>query len=345
MLRQFPFNWSPIQKGTEAYPLSELESKAQADFILTHPNIGVLIAFHSAGDAILKPVPSPPADGYSSQDLYLYDVIGNMGTEYNGYPVLDARQWSFERRGARGGFTDWAYNHVGGFCYLVEMWDIFRAAGAIIPPEKKGTFYENISEDDEIKLLQWIDREFDGDGFAMWNTFNHPDLGAVEIGGWDLKWTRHNPPRHYFLPELSSNVPFILELMGTLPRVIVDDVKIDKLDESTVRVKAVIKNDGYLPSYVTEKALEIGMAKPVRAWLEIEQGEIVGSNEIEIGHLDGRSTHGDIQGRTGYNIYWHPLPRFEKKVEWVVSSLNRTIEGQILAGTPRAGFYRKSIES
>ncbi len=334
--RNYPYKWSPNRKGSGPYPISEPETRAQVDFILGHPNIAAMLAFHTAEGAILKPVPSPPAQqGESEHDLHLFDVLAKFGERHTGYPELPARSFS---PNAGGTFPQWAYEHLGQLSYLVEMWDVARAAGINIPREKRGQFYESIAEDDEAQMLRWLDTEFDGEGFVNWEPYDHPDLGAVEIGGWKLKFTRQNPPLPYLLSELRKNIPFILQIMGALPRVQIVRTEVCNIDENSVRVRAVVRNCGYLSTYLTEKALEVDAARAVRVRLDVDEGIIVGSPTVEIGHLEGRSVHGDTEGRRGYNIYGNPLPRFEQIVEWTVRGVDsRRLTGRVTAGTPRAG--------
>ncbi|MEX2356369.1 MAG: hypothetical protein WD535_04955 [Thermaerobacterales bacterium] len=99
-----------------------------------------------------------------------------------------------------------------------EMWDIAAAAGITIPPEEIGPYYDHISEEDQIRMLHWLDETCNGEGFVRWKPVEHPELGQVEIGGWRLKFTRQNPPQHFLLHEIERNVPFILEMMGSLPQ-------------------------------------------------------------------------------------------------------------------------------
>ena len=54
--RNYPMNWDveAKQSGAGPYPLSEPESKAVADFIITHPNISFVSTLHTTGGALLR---------------------------------------------------------------------------------------------------------------------------------------------------------------------------------------------------------------------------------------------------------------------------------------------------
>ena len=45
-------------------------------------------------------------------------------------------------------------------------------------------FREHPLEDD-LKLLRWSDEQLAGKGYIDWYPFEHPQLGPVEIGGWN----------------------------------------------------------------------------------------------------------------------------------------------------------------
>ncbi len=338
--RHFPKGWSPTQEGASDIPISEPETKAQVGFILDHPNIASMVVFHTAAGMILGPVPKAPAEGFPEADLHVFARLTERAEQHTGYPALQAHDFMSD---ISGNFLDWSYHHLGYVCFLIEMWNIADAAGVEIPPDLFGKFYVNIPEDAEIQMLQWLDREFDGEGFSDWAHFDHPELGPVEIGGWQLKFTRQNPPLPYLEEELKRNLPFVLEMMGALPRVSFGKTRITPLGDDAVRVQVQVQNAGYLPTHVTQQALDAGKAEPVRVTFDTTLGEVIGHCERDMGHLDGRSTHGDQQGRIGYNIYGNPVAEFERVAEWTVRLQDGKFEGEICAGTPRAGRTQMSI--
>lgn len=341
--RQFPCNWSPKHKGAGPYPLSEPETRAQAEFIMAHPNIACMLAFHTAEGVILKPAPDPGTPGFHEDDLHILNVLAGFGSKYTGYPALPTADWA-QGHQSHGTFPDWAYTHMGAIAFLVEMWDIAAAAGFEIPRAERGRFYESIPEDAEIRMLQWLDGECSGKGFVPWKSFEHPDLGLVEIGGWCLKFTRQNPPERYLLQELEKNYPFILEMAGSLPKVVVENIHVTELGPDAVLVQAAIANAGYLPTYVTRQALVMERDKGVTARLEVEGGYVAsGTIEQAVGHLEGRSAHGDNLGRRGYNIYGNPQPDSQRIISWSVKFTSSSPQIAVVAGTPRAGWDRVPV--
>ena len=66
------------------------------------------------------------------------------------------------------------------------------------------------------------------------------------------------------------------------------DVKTISLGDRLVRVTAVIQNDGFLPTNVTQKAVEHRIAKPVEVRLDLDKAELIAGRErTDVGHIDG----------------------------------------------------------
>ena len=51
--------------------------------------------------------------------------------------------------------------------------------------------------EDDLKLLRWNDEKLDGKGYVDWYPFDHPQLGQVELGGWDVMYCWGNVPPQF----------------------------------------------------------------------------------------------------------------------------------------------------
>lgn len=156
-----------------------------------------------------------------------------------------------------------------------------------------------------------------------WRPFDHPQLGAVEIGGVDEKWCFQNPPPDLLEAEVTRNTEFALVLLGALPVVKVATASAVGLGGGQHLVVLVLHNEGFLPSNGSGKAL---LAKAIRAKavcrLHLGPGLTMtkGLTTTEFDHLAGRS-----RGHSAAN----PVPsRFttaasnphEARLEWVVKA-------------------------
>jgi murein tripeptide amidase MpaA len=172
--------------------------------------------------------------------------------------------------------------------FTVELWDRLGRAG-VERKEYHSTNDPERKEEMELKLLEWSDRELAGRGFAPWTKFDHPQLGEVELGGWDPKFVLQNPPPKFLEQECHKNTMFNLRHAASLPRTVVEKLTIQSTEAKTYTITAVVGNHGYLPTNTTNKAKEAAAVKPDRARLKLPKNVELLSGELEeeIGFLDG----------------------------------------------------------
>jgi hypothetical protein len=154
----------------------------------------------------------------------------------------------------------------------------------------------------EAERFRWNDEELNGEGFSDWTRFDHPQLGMVEVGGWRTRFTRQNPPPHLLEDEIIQYVPWMLWLAEVSPRVVIRDVEVTPVGSDDVfKVSVTVENEGYLPTNITQRALDAEVAVPVRAIVRLTNAEIVsGSSRTDIGHLPGlRDTQRGGAGTAG----------------------------------------------
>jgi hypothetical protein len=90
------------------------------------------------------------------------------------------------------------------------------------------------------------------------------------------------------------------------------------LGNGVYRVKAVVQNEGWMSTNLTQQAIDLGIAKPVSVKVGLPQGaELLSGREVtDVGHLEGKwATSGGMFGAR---------PAADRKtLEWLV----RTPEG------------------
>jgi hypothetical protein len=318
--RQFPANWAPEsdQYGAGLYPGSEPESRAMIDFILAHPNICGMNSFHTHGCVHLRPSTTKYDHEMSPRDLTLFKDLGAVGTRITGYPVISTFQdfTPDKTKARRGSLKDWTFEEMGIPIFATELWDIEKAAGI-----EKVAFYNLRPRDEDtlVRMVQWAWDNHGEKGWRDWQPFNHPQLGPVEIGGLAEIWVFRNPPGHLLEQICHTNTLFCLEHAAASPRIRVRRSHAEKIgaapDGSNLyKIHAVIGNDGYLPSHLTDRAVEKKVAQTVRANLNLEHAELLmGEAVADIGHLAGRN---------GRKYQWSPWgekwQRTARPVEWLV---------------------------
>lgn len=290
--RNFPADWSPywVQGGAGAYPLSEPETKALADFLIAHPNIHGSQHFHTFSGAILHPPTSQPIADIAELDRNIFKLIGKMGEEETGYPAISIYDdFAYDKKKAlKGGLIDYVYEQLGMIPYATELWSLAKHAG--IEVKDFIGFFRDRPDEYDVAMLKVLDDEVEGEGYKEWTPFEHPQLGPVEIGGWYHTFTWQNPPGPLLEGVTTGNAKFVLRAMFTAPILAIRDVEVESLGADLYKLKALIQNEGFLPTYVTEQARKVGVTKPVKVEINLgENGEMVsGKPETEIGHLTGR---------------------------------------------------------
>lgn len=326
--RNWPARWEPHpeQRGAGPYPLSEPETRAVADYILSRPNIGGMQSYHTTSGVILRPLTHGPDDDMHPMDLAAYEAIGAAGERLTGYPCVSIYHDFTKGRPIRGGFVDWTYEHLGASVFSTELWDALARAGA-----PRVTLHADWA-DAGLKLLRWNDEELGGEGFIDWTPFHHPQLGPVEIGGWDTMFVLKNPPKRLLAEESKKNMLFTLAHAESLPRLAITDTAAERLGGGLYRLSAVVRNMGYLPTYVTEQAKKAHRARPVTVSLQLPAGFrlLQGPDGETIGHLGGR-IHGD------HYIFSAPAPfQKERKLRWIVAAASEAVGGAGQAGPGQA---------
>lgn len=289
MNRNFPTNWSPQEYGGGVHPLSEPEAHGMAKVILDHPNICGMCAYHTHGGIILRPSMTRPDSAMSARDINLYKEIGKVGTALTGYPTISIYEEFTPDKSVvrRGGLMDWTYEEMGIISFGTELWDIERAAG--VPKEGYYNLYPR-NEDVQQRVYDYVKKHMAERGWRDWKHFDHPQLGAIEIGGMVNIWTYRNPPGELLEEICRQNVLFNLKHAAAAPQIKIDDVTVTHLGAGLYKVRSIVANHGYLPTNLSDVAIANKVAKTVTASIEVEGGELVMNPEcIDLGHLAGRN--------------------------------------------------------
>jgi hypothetical protein len=217
--RNFPSLWRQEfeQLGAGPYPTSEPEVRAMVDFCSTHPNIGAAISFHTHSGVILRPMGTTSDDDMTPEDLWMIKRLSDIGTRLTGYPSVSAfHDFKYHPKEMITGTQDWLYEHQGALCWTVEIWAPNKEAG--IDNYDWIHWYRDHPPEDDVKLLKWSDEQCGGQAHVAWKPFVHPQLGPVEIGGWDRMNFWRNPPPHLREREAARFPAWLTQLALALPK-------------------------------------------------------------------------------------------------------------------------------
>ncbi len=217
------------------------------------------------------------------------------------------------------------------------MWSPQRQAG--ITDYKYTDWQREHPLEDDLKLLRWNDEKLAGKGYVDWYPFEHPQLGKIELGGWDTMYAWTNPPPEFLEKEIALFPEWLVWHLLISPRLEIYEASIHNLGDDTYRVRLVVHNTGWLPTNVTQKALEKKLVRGCICEIELPPGGtlVTGKPREELGQLEGRAY------KPSTPIRRHSDPTKERaKVEWVV----RMPQGstvKLLARHERAGVVRTEL--
>ncbi|MEP7084803.1 MAG: carboxypeptidase, partial [Betaproteobacteria bacterium] len=170
--------------------------------------------------------------------------------------------------------------------------------------------------------------------------FDHPQLGKVEIGGWNKIFAIHNPPSHLLERELAKFPKWLVWQALLSPKMELVHAGADELGDGTYRVRMVVQNTGWLPSYVSKEALKRLVVRPVRAEIDLPEGckLVSGKAREELGQLEGRAYK-----HSGLSFWPDPEPTGDRAIaEWVVRG-KRGAEISVIARHERAGTVHAKV--
>ena len=341
--RNYPYGWFPEnrQAGAGKYPLSNPETKAMADWVIEHPNIGGVSTNHTSGGIILYPPGTRPSTAVSEKDINQFIEIANMGKEELGYEPLNIYD-SFISDPANydsGAFDDWCYQSQGIVAYTVELWDLAKRVGVPLVWNARN----KESAQDELKrfvaCMKWV-KENAPEYYEDWKPFHHETFGDVEIGGFNFKFSQQNPPESFLNGVLEQMTRFMIRFAQSMPRLTIDTFTSEKVSDDIYKVTAVVGNLGYLPTNLTEEAKKLNISKEVE--VTISGGKVVsGLEKTKIGNLEG---YGSTSTGTNFygNISTDYNAKARKKFTWVVQAKSGT-EITVSCAQEKSGKASKTI--
>jgi murein tripeptide amidase MpaA len=340
--RNFPYSFRFFAPWAGRHQVSEVETRALADFVVSHPNIGIVFTFGAADNLVQTPkgeAPKRPPVALHEDDVAWYRESGKAWREALGLKK--------EMTGSTepGTFSDWMYFHRGRLSLAARPWspaiqielakagaqsaaakdgdgqakeekekpkaDSDKKEKADEKPGDKATETDKRNEEDRA-FLKWLDANAQ-DAFVPWKEFNHPDFPGqkVEIGGF-APFAKSNPPRRLLEEFAARHGRFLTDLAGRLPRIAVRKIEAKHLGEAVYDVKVSVENSGYLPTSLAQGSLTREV-HPTRVVLKTEERNILsGSRTTALNAIAG----GDAK-----EVRWIVRAKGVKKLEIEIISM------------------------
>lgn len=334
--RNYPAGWGTTVPGSGDFPGSEPEIAAIKRAMTNRPNICGFNAYHTFGGILLRPSSTRPDETLPPGDRWMFEQLGKRCTELSGFMVHSTYEdFTWDRTDTMSGASDdWAYEHLGVYAWTTEFWDpIFEATGERAPTS---LWWVTIEPDVELAVVRWFD-EHHPEHYVEWRSFDHPQLGPVEIGGWDSLHSWSNPPPSRLAAEVAPHADFAVFQALTAPCLAIEQLRAEPLGDRVWRITAGIANTGYLPTTVTEWAAKHSIVRPVIADLQLGEGASFldeGTLRRELGQLAGFAQTRFSGGSDG-------TPN-RATASWLITADTGT-DIEVIARHQRAGTTRRTI--
>ena len=337
--RNFPYTWAPEpqQIGAGPYPGSAPETRAVLDFATRHPNIMVWLNLHTFGGVLIRPLGDKPDAKMDAGDLAIFEQVEAWMVEHTGYAAVSGfHEFLYEPdKPLHGDLSDYAYHQRGALAFVVELWDLFKQLGI----ERKKPFVDHYSKFSrkDMRALAEFDRQHNqGRIFGSWKKVQHPQLGEVEVNGFDPRVGIWNPPYERLPETCSTQSAAFLRVAALVPQISVQVVKQERTGEHT-RIDIRVANHGYLGTCGVPSAKTLPHVEPLRLTAKAEGVVLLApaSARVEIGHLDGWG--GGLYG--GPSVF-SPWTRGNGHERFVTLVTTGTGSVQVEVGSCRVGMQR-----
>lgn len=264
--QNFSYDYKPFQVGAGPFPVSEIETRAVADFLFSHDNIALVFSFSHA-DNLLSPwhiskigkiERGTPLDGVLPHDAKIYSYVSQQFNEQAGFEELNPSEPQ------PGNFAQWAYFHYGRWSFSTPLpWPSLLAQSDSVFVENGDPLVE------QRRVLQWARDHQISDVFVEWSEIDHPAFQQqVEVGGF-RPGVLKNPPVDSLETIASSFNSFLFQLVDWLPQLQLT-TNAEKLENDVYRITANIQNTGYFPTSC-QVGVHLQWVRKIKAELQLDR--------------------------------------------------------------------------
>jgi len=274
--RNFPDNFEFFASDAGVHQVSEAETRALADLVIDHPNIGIILTYGAADNLLKTPKgasPPPrrkPMTAIHEDDVDYYRVFGDL------YRKALGLSKELEDTSYPGTFSDWMYFHRGRLSLAAKPWSPALAVELSKAAEKKTQAEDEKEKSSESELekskkrtdkdnkdgadkrnekerreLKWFDK-YAPQAFVKWQAIEHPDFPnqRVEVGGYS-PFALTNPSAAMMEQIAAKHTGFLTTLAKRLPRIGIRNIETRHLGQSVYEVEIQVENTGFLPTSLT----------------------------------------------------------------------------------------------
>ncbi|HSF46288.1 MAG TPA: M14 family metallopeptidase, partial [Chitinophagaceae bacterium] len=243
--RNFTYKHPSFTPGSGEMPVSELETRALADYLFERSNVFAILSF-GTGNNLSTPITFNPLavsqtiiTGWLEADTKVNAMVSDLYNKTTGYK--DA-----PKTGPLGGdFLSWGYFHFARYSFSTPGWWVPKTKPDSTKNEKAFTL-----DDAAANFLRWTAQQGISDVFTEWKAVEHPDFPGqkVEVGG-ILPFSMNTPPYKLIPDIVKKNTSFVLKMAGLQPQLDLVNLKTEKLANGLTRVTVDIVNKGAFASH------------------------------------------------------------------------------------------------
>ena len=137
-------------------------------------------------------------------------------------------------------------------------------------------------------------------------SFQHPELGEVEIGGF-MPYATTNPPLEQVAELGEKHGEFLVELAGMLPRVRIADTEVEAHGGGLFTVTVQVENTGFMPTSLQHGSRSRSVG-PTLLQIQIDDDDILSgaAKTASVGVIAGSGSREEvtwfIRGREGAEV-------------------------------------------
>ncbi|MFH2042072.1 MAG: M14 family metallopeptidase [Acidobacteriota bacterium] len=262
----------------------------------------------------LPPARDPQPKSTNPQDNFIFKTVSDQ------YKKITGIESALSEKPV-GSLLEWGYFQYGVPTFSANLWSPEEAPSGRPPMQRymagggrpSSAASSEDSSPNDARWLAWFDKEMKDMGFLPWTTFQHDQLGEVEIGGF-LPYVRVNPPADKIKPLTESHSRFALYLAQQFAAIELDAPVVEKLSSRLFKLTVKIRNVGNFP-YVTAMGQRTGTINPIMLNLKFQDDDAMS--------LFGGSKRMDTSALK---------PGEEKEFSWhIISPPGKTVEISIWA--------------
>ena len=254
----FPHDHDAREPEAGPHAASEPESRAILDFVYASAGIEAAVTYGAEDNLVSPPEgrDGPPERRRERRvwrkDAEVYSRIGKLYRDTSVRKPGEPGTGKVPRRPLlpprRGSLPSTLYHDAGILAAAASLHggEPPLVAGALVPEKP----LEGL--DLERAWLAWSDGAGMG-AFIPWHPVEHPKLGLVHVGGF-RPYTRTNPPPAEAALLAPAQVEFLLGLAARLPRISIEDTKVEEIAEGIFDVRVRVVNRGRLPTALVQGA-------------------------------------------------------------------------------------------